>query len=291
MAGALELALPLSRSGAEARSKRLHQVVFMTDGAVGNEAALFELIRQRLGNSRLFPVGIGSAPNSHFMRRAAIFGRGSFTYIGSPSEVMARMDALLRRLEYPALTDLKLTLPEGVEADVYPDPLPDLYLGEPVQVVLRLPTLPPELTLAGRFGNRPWSAELALDAPQAGDGIRVLWARRRIAGLMGELSQSSDAPARAVLQEQVTETALSHHLVSDFTSLVAVDKTPARPVGEVLERQHLATNLPQGWTYDKVFGLAQGATSATLHLLIGLGLLLSAGLARLLGRRRRGVPA
>lgn len=34
----------------------LRQVVFMTDGSVGNEEALFELIRQRLGASRLFTV-------------------------------------------------------------------------------------------------------------------------------------------------------------------------------------------------------------------------------------------
>ena len=54
----------------------LRQVIFITDGAVGNEAALFEQISAQLGRNRLFTVGIGSAPNSWFMSKAAQFGRG-----------------------------------------------------------------------------------------------------------------------------------------------------------------------------------------------------------------------
>jgi Ca-activated chloride channel family protein len=42
----------------------LRQVIFMTDGGVANEDELFRLIAQRLGASRLFTVGIGSAPNA-----------------------------------------------------------------------------------------------------------------------------------------------------------------------------------------------------------------------------------
>ena len=53
---------------------RLRQVIFLTDGAVGNESRLFEAIRERLGDRRLFTIGIGSAPNSHFMREAARLG-------------------------------------------------------------------------------------------------------------------------------------------------------------------------------------------------------------------------
>lgn len=54
MAPALEEAL---RTAAPAGY--LKQVVFITDGSVGNEAALFELIHQKLGAARLFTVGIG----------------------------------------------------------------------------------------------------------------------------------------------------------------------------------------------------------------------------------------
>jgi Ca-activated chloride channel family protein len=103
MRPALERAL----DGRERRD-RLRQVIFLTDGAVGNEERLFAVIRERLGDSRLFTIGIGSAPNSHFMREAARLGRGTFTFIGNPNEVQDKMLALFQKLESPALTDLGL---------------------------------------------------------------------------------------------------------------------------------------------------------------------------------------
>ena len=84
----------------------LRQVVFMTDGSVGNEDALFTLIQKKLGRSRLFTIGIGSAPNSHFMTKAAQLGRGSFTYIGDVAEVAEKMGALFGKLEHPVLSDI-----------------------------------------------------------------------------------------------------------------------------------------------------------------------------------------
>ena len=72
----------------------MRQIIFITDGAISNEAQLFASIRQNIGNSRLFTVGIGSAPNSFFMRKAAEFGRGTFTYIADANQVMPRMNEL-----------------------------------------------------------------------------------------------------------------------------------------------------------------------------------------------------
>jgi len=79
----------------------LRQGIFLTDRAIGNEDQLFSGIGQNLGRSRLFTVGIGSAPNSHFMSRAASIGRGSFTYIGDLAQVSARMGELFAKLEPP----------------------------------------------------------------------------------------------------------------------------------------------------------------------------------------------
>lgn len=87
MAAALAAAL----DGLETHG-RLWQAIFVTDGAVGNEDQLFATIQERLGASRLFTVGVGSAPNAHFMTHAAAPGGGAFTYIGRADEVAARLD-------------------------------------------------------------------------------------------------------------------------------------------------------------------------------------------------------
>ncbi|HTO13718.1 MAG TPA: marine proteobacterial sortase target protein [Candidatus Binatia bacterium] len=259
---------------------RLRQVIFLTDGAVGNEAQLFTEIRAKLGESRLFTIGIGSAPNSHFMREAARLGRGTFTYIGSPTEVQDRMTALFRKLETPALADVRLELPGLATAEALPSPIPDLYLGEPIVVSLKAATLPSRAVLRGRLGMTPWEHDVTLHQADAGAGLAVQWARAKIDALL-------DPRAAGVSEEEVRtaviDVALRHHLVSRYTSLVAVDVTPVRPAEAGLQSHALKTNLPHGWDYEAVMGLGQGATDAPLHLMLGLlALLLAAavGVAR-----------
>ena len=91
----------------------LRQVVFLTDGAIGNEQQLLDAIGAMRGRSRVFMVGIGSAPNSFLMTRAAEIGRGTFTHIGSAEQVEERMRALFEKLESPAVTNLAATFSDG----------------------------------------------------------------------------------------------------------------------------------------------------------------------------------
>ena len=264
------------------RVERLRQVIFLTDGAVGNEERLFAVIRERLGDSRLFTIGIGSAPNSHFMREAARLGRGTFTFIGTPNEVQDRMLALFRKLESPALTDLRLELPGGAVAELLPERIPDLYRGEPVVVALKTPAVPPTITLRGVLGGAPWEQSIALHAAEPGAGLAAHWGRTLISALLDRrhAGVSEDDTRTAVIG-----VALEHHLVSAYTSLVAVDVTPGRPDGAPLEPHALATNLPHGWDYTAVVGMGQGATPAPLHVVLGLALLSLAAVGMIVRRR------
>ena len=254
---------------------RLRQVIFLTDGAVGNEAQLFAAIHERLGDSRLFTIGIGSAPNSHFMREAARLGRGTFTYIGSINEVKERMVALFAKLESPALTDVEIEAIAG--ADFVPERIPDVYLGEPITVALKAPALPSRVVLRGRLGVEVWERVVALHPAGQNAGISSHWARGKIAALLDR--RRTGAPEDEA-RHAVLELALAHHLLSPYTSLVAVDVTPVRPDDEAMESHALKTNLPHGWDYTAVFGVGQGATDAPVHLMMGLlTLLLAAALA------------
>jgi Ca-activated chloride channel family protein len=259
---------------------RLRQVIFLTDGAVGNEERLFAAIVARLGDSRLFTVGIGSAPNGHFMREAARYGRGTFTYIGSATEVGEKMTALFRKLESPALTDLRLDV-DGVPVETFPDQLPDLYVGEPVVVGLRASALPVRAVLRGRLGGEDWEREVSLQPATEGSGIAVHWARAKIAAL---LDTRRPGATETDTRRAVVDIAMKHHLVSRYTSLVAVDVTPVRGQDATLHRHALETNLPHGWEYTAVFGLGQGATGATMHALLGAIALLAASALYLLLR-------
>lgn len=265
--GGTEMLPALQRALDNKEHSQLRQVIFLTDGQVGNEDELFKAITARLGDSRLFTIGIGSAPNSHFMRKAAEFGRGTFTYIGKTTEVQDKMEALFRKIEQPALTDITLDLPLDAHVEMFPSRIPDLYVDEPVVVSMEADRLPDHAILRGRFGRTPWQTDLSLSNGQQHDGISVFWARAKIESLMNEEIQSTDKEA---LRRPVIDVALKHHLVSRYTSLVAVDVTPARPNDKDVKTHAMKTNLPHGQDYDHIFGLPQTATSGQLQMLIGL---------------------
>ncbi|PCJ72008.1 MAG: marine proteobacterial sortase target protein [Rhodobiaceae bacterium] len=234
-------------------TSRLRQVIFLTDGAIGNEQQLFEAIVNNAGRSRLFTVGIGSAPNSYFMTRAAEMGRGTFTHIGSEAQVAERMKELFLKLENPAMTDLALVWPDGVEVEAWPTPLPDLYRGEPIVLSAKIAEgAEGRLRLTGKSGGHVWAIDMQIsaDAPNR-VGVSQLWARRKIASLEAARTMGGNWEA---FDKEISQVALTHHLVSRLTSLVAVDKTPARPGGEDLTRTDVPLNLPAGWEFDKVFG-------------------------------------
>ena len=263
---------------------RLRQVIFLTDGAVGNEAQLFSAINERLGDTRLFTIGIGSAPNSHFMREAARLGRGTFTYIGSVTEVKEKMVTLFGKLESPALTDVRLELAGGSAVDTVPTRIPDVYLGEPVTVALRAGTLPPRVVLRGQLGPDRWERELSMQVTDTAAGLSVHWARGKIAGLLD--TRRTGTPDHEV-RRGVLDLALAFHLVSPYTSLIAVDVTPVRPGNEGLHTMALETNLPHGWDYTAVFGMGQGATAGPVHVALGLTALVLAAALGAVGHRTK----
>jgi Ca-activated chloride channel family protein len=267
MLGALRLALD-----GDTGQQVVRQVVFVTDGQVGNEDQLFRFIHERLGSSRLFTVGIGASPNGHFMTKAAQFGRGTYTYIGSPTEVAEKMGALFRKLERPVLADVAVDWSGRADVEAWPAPVPDLYTGEPLVLAARLgPDPRATLRVAGRRDGQDWSADLSLDAGLAETGIHRLWARRKIAGLMDRLREGGD---RDEVRSAVVAVALRHRLVSAYTSLVAVDVTPTRPAHEGLATGLVPANLPAGAEYEKIFGkLPQTATPMELYLVLGLACL------------------
>ncbi|MCH8262876.1 MAG: marine proteobacterial sortase target protein [Proteobacteria bacterium] len=293
MASALRAALLKQGNNVNDSNYLVRQVIFLTDGSIGNEDALFNIIQSQLGDSRLFTIGIGSAPNSHFMNRAAKFGRGSHTYIGNISEVQTKMEALFSKLESPVLTNIHIQWPEDCAKrnciiESWPQNIPDLYLGEPLLISTKSDALPESLTITGDIAGSKWSATLKLNGGQKDSGIPVIWARKKIAALMDQMRQSRQRKGQEVdaLRGTIVETALKHHLVSKYTSLIAVDVTPARDKETLLKSHAMPVNLPAGWEYKKVFGhLPATATNAPFAFLSGL-LMLFAGLLLLLSQKK-----
>ncbi len=221
-------ALQIAMSEANIKPDLLNQIIFLTDGSVGNEAAIFDQIAKDIGEARLFTIAIGPAPNNYFMNKAAMFGRGSYTQIADLNLVDESMRDVFDKLSSPAMTDLEVTW-HANDAVQSPQLIPDLYVGQPLVITSKTPM---KNKLGGSTfdvsgmqhgGKQAWSESLRLAHDGRTTGIARLWARNQVEDWMDDLMLGGN---RDLLKENIIDLALKHHLVTEFTALVAVDKTP-----------------------------------------------------------------
>lgn len=273
MESALQASLLGKRTIFEDKQQGLKQVVFITDASISNEEQLLTQIDEQLGDSRLFMVGIGSAPNHYFMKSSAKLGKGTYTNIGDIKEVHRKMSALFTQLSTPVLRDVKLNWADGSQPVYWPSWIGDLYQGEPLQVSFKIPKGKTVLHVSGiRFIDNeavPWSQDINLTDNQPTKGIAILWAKARIdsVDMNRELSGFEK-------KQIVTKLGLDFHIITKHTSLVAVQQQSEGPlIHESIDTQ-IKTHLPHGNTMR----LPQTGLASDLYKQYGLWLLLLAGL-------------
>ena len=230
----------------------LRQVVFITDGQVGNETTIFTSVQTNIKDDRFFTIGIGSAPNSYLLTKLADFGRGAFTYIGSQSEVRQKMDDLFVKLESPALTDIKVSFPPEINAELALDVIYDLYAGETITAIYKMNALPNSLAITGRTIDGDFSKNITINSSKNTKGLDILWARRKIDRLTDIHNNAYTSRVENLSKKDIIELALEYHLVSRFTSLVAVDITPVRPESELLISQAIIKKAKADGLEDEI---------------------------------------
>ena len=249
--------------------QHIRQIVFITDGAVGNESEIYSYLIDQIADARIFTIAIGAAPNNWFMRKLAQSGKGSYTNIGKMEEIRQKMGDLWQRISLPALADICIDW--GQAAEMYPPIIPDLYAGDSLMLTAKLASRSDEINLCGHFNGEGWQYSQEVPQDTANADIARDWARRKIETI--EDNQLLGLPF-AEAKAQILETALQYGLLSRFTALVAIDPEPARAVSDELLQQEVASLLPSNTVN---LALAQGALGWQLQLLLGLISLLVAG--------------
>jgi Ca-activated chloride channel family protein len=254
----------------------LRHIILLTDGDLGNEEEIFAALRSDLGNARLYTIAIGSEPNLFLATKMAQFGRGTFTHIADNNEIRSQMAHLFESIESPVLTDVKLSF-EGVDvAEVYPEHLPDLFAAQPLLIYGHITRgRAGVVRLTAHAGDEPYEATIPFDVGNASfhPGITTLWARQRVEDLMDHWRQA-DPVSQAGIRQSVIDHAIRYHLVTRFTSLVAVEEVVVNPSGQS-GKAPVPSELPAGWQMEKVFGAPATGTADAFLETLGIALLLS----------------
>ena len=205
-------------------------------------------IQRHLGSSRIFSFGIGSSVNRYLIEHMAKLGRGAVAYLG-PNDSAARvMDDFIERIRHPALTDVQIDWGGLAVSDVFPRPLPDLFVGRPILVTGRWHGgSPTSVRLTGLAGGQrlSWNVPVsAADPGLPGRGLAGVWARQKIAALSDQ-AVLGDAGSLAA---EIRQVALDYGLLSAFTAYLAVDSSRVT-AGDEGTTVPVAVPVPEGVKY------------------------------------------
>ena len=217
--------------------------VVSTDGYISADGQVFDLIRKNLGSANLFAFGIGSSVNRHLIEGMARAGQGEAFVVTKPEQAASEAERFRAYVSSPVLTNLKLTTNGFRIQDLEPMQLPDVLADRPVICLGKWSgDARGTVTLSGMSGAGPWSQtfEVGSVKDRHHGALRQLWARQRLQRLSDDDQFGQDEGRKA----EVTRLGLSYHLLTAYTSFVAVDSQARATGGATTVTQPLP--LPEG---------------------------------------------
>jgi len=229
-------------------SARMRMVVMLTDGFIGNEAAIIGDVGTR-GNDRIrfWCIGIGSSPNRFLIDGVAAAGGGMGVVLGLNDDTTKLVDGLMSRIQSAQLDRISIDWGGLPVAAVVPQRLPPLWAGRPVLVNARFSGPGTGVvTVRGEVEGKPVAIPVQLTLPTQAPGnqaLRTLWARQRL----GEMRYQATIGDGYDLEKAITDLSLEYGVMTEYTSFVAVDDKVVNPGGRA-KTVNVAVPLPDGVT-------------------------------------------
>ncbi len=198
--------------------------VFLTDGFITNESAIFEAIRTNSSPPTVFTFGAGNNLNRYFLEESARVGNGYASEVTEHESVEKYVNDAWNKIESPQLRDVTLGFSGRVPEDVLMPLGNRLYKGFPLVVygTYSQEGGACEITVTGKKDDETvsFSKEITL-ASYGGTGkmIPQVWARQMIRKLRLEEG------ATAANKDRIIELSLDFQVLSDYTAFLAHEPT------------------------------------------------------------------
>jgi Ca-activated chloride channel family protein len=241
-----------------ADAHRLRIVTFMTDGYVGNDLEILGMIKKNRATSRWFSFGTGNSVNRTLIDGIATEGGGEADYVllnTSGAEVGKKF---YDRISSPVLTDVSIDFGKLDVKEVYPREVSDVWAEKPLYFKGRY--LKPgagTVTLKGYSAGKPYTQTLPVTFPEINHNNEVLgsiWARAKVDRLQSEDYQGAQSgKINQELKDEIIKTALDHHIITNYTSFVAVEEKTVTKDG-VSKTVTVPVEMPEGVDREAIFG-------------------------------------
>ncbi len=218
--------------------------VIVTDGYIGVEKEVFDLISNNNDKANVFAFGIGSSVNRYLIEGMAHVGMGEPLIVTRENEANGQAEKFRKYISNPVLTQVQKEF-SGFDAyDVEPLTVPDVLAERPVIIYGKYKGRPQgSVTIKGFTGNKRYKKTFDVSETTPDDknaAIRYLWARKRIQ-VLDDYNNLSYDDSRT---REVTDLGLKYNLMTAYTSFLAIDEETVNDGDVKTVKQPLP--LPQG---------------------------------------------
>ncbi|MBN2146706.1 MAG: VWA domain-containing protein, partial [Anaerolineales bacterium] len=234
--GSTDINRALLEAAAITDHQRPTYLIFLTDGLPTEGVTDSQMILQNFAatapdNLRLFSFGVGYDVDTILLDTLALEHHGLNTYVlpGEPLDEI--LSAFYSRISTPVLTDLGLDFGELSVYDIYPAPLPDLFMGSQIIVVGRYRQGgETDVTLTGEFNGELQTLEFpqqyfSRESSNASieSAIPRLWATRKIGHLLNLVRLNG--PEQETI-DQIVYLSIRYGIVTPYTSYLITEEMP-----------------------------------------------------------------
>lgn len=214
--------------------ERPDYLIFLTDGlptegVTDRDMILKNFAASAPSNLRLFAFGVGYDVDTVLLDTLTTQNHGASAYVKPGDAIDEDVSGFYARISAPVLTDLKLDFGSASAYDVYPSPMPDLFLGSQEVIVgrYRHPGSA-TVTLTGNAGGAPQTFTFpeqvfTQDSQDAGSTLASLprlWATRKVGALLTNI-RLNGLDAETI--QQIVKLSVRYGIVTPYTSYLVTE--------------------------------------------------------------------
>lgn len=205
-------------------------IFLFCDDVLENEDEVIEYVRDNIGDSKLFPLGMDTGVNSYFITKLAEAGNGMAEFVESGQRLDDIILRQFHRIHNPQLDVTSIDWGQMEVERTFPGTIAYLYDREPFTIFASvIGDIEGKVTLKGRVDTVDGDKEIELKADldkleieENSKLIEKVWVRKVIESLE-ERERKSRGTERAAIRDRILEISRDYNMLSSATAYILME--------------------------------------------------------------------
>ena len=203
-------------------------IILVTDGVANVGPTTYDRFRSLMKKSdfRLFTIIMGNSANKPLLEPLTKLTNGTSIAISNNDDIVGKLFEITSKVSHEAWNDITLNI-DGVKVtNMTPQHITSLYRGEQLVIMGHYwGDGEARVTLSAKNGNDPVTHETRVAFPEISEHhpeIERLWALAQVSEIQEQIDIAGESDD---LKQGITDIALSHGIVTPYTSMIVLEES------------------------------------------------------------------